>query len=121
MALNRIINDFKQGDTPTWGVTAYTSKAKDTYVDTTGWKVYVTLKSDLDLADSSAEMQISAIMTSANGALGLMSVKPSIAEADALVAGSYFYDFQVLTDGGVIDTLEEGRVKAKQTATKSTA
>lgn len=120
MSINRIINDFVQGDTPTFGITAYTDKTKTAFVDTKDWKVYVTLKSDLALSDVNAEMQVSAVMTSANGALGLLSVRPSISESAALADGTYFYDFQVLTDGGVIDTLEEGRVKVKKTPTLST-
>jgi len=110
MSTNCIINNFQQGDTPTWGVNVYTTTAKDVVVDTTGWKAWATFKSERSLTDAEAEMQITGVVNSTNGALGLISIKPTIEESNALGAGRYFCDFQVLTDDGIIQTLEDKKV-----------
>jgi len=117
MSCNNIIGDFYHGDTPTWGITVYTTTDKDTVVDTTGWKAWCTFKSDKDNTDANADLQISSVVVSANGVLGLVSLSPTIEESDALSAGNYFCDFQVLTTAGIIDTLESHKVKVKQAVT----
>lgn len=117
MSCDRIVNNFVQGDTPTWGTAVYTDSTEETIVDTTGWKCWVTLKTDLDDTDANADMQVSGIMTSANGALGLLFCSPDKETSSALADGSYYYDFQIATADGVIDTPEDGKVKVRQTAT----
>jgi hypothetical protein len=117
MSCSRIVRDFVQGDTPTWSITVYTDTAKTTTADTTDWKVWCTLKSDIDNTDANADLQVSSTMTSVNGALGLITVKPTVADSNALTHGTYFYDYQVLTNSGVMDTLEIGKVKVKQAVT----
>ncbi len=121
MSTDCIINDFYQGDTPSWGVNVYTTTAKDVVVDTTGWKAWATFKSDQDLTDAEAEMQVTGIATSADGALGLISIKPTIEKSNALEAGRYFCDFQVLTDAGVIQTLESKKVNVNTATTISSS
>ena len=121
MSVKCIVNSFIQGDTPTWGVTVYKTTAKDEVQDTTGWKVWVTLKSDLSLSDEEAELQVSSVTNPTNGALGLLAVKPSIEESNAVDAGRYFYDFQVLTTDGVIQTIESGSVTVKPATTLSSS
>ena len=90
--MSNIVNDFVQGDTPTWGVTVYSDEDKTTTVDTTGYTVYDTLKTDRDLADANASLQVSSITTSADGANGIISVRPTKAESAALSSGVYEYD-----------------------------
>jgi len=117
----RIVNNFTQGDTPTWSIQVFTDTAKTTAFDTTGWKCWVTMKSDKNIIDALAEFQVSSVMGSVDGALGLVSVKPSISETNALPAGTYFYDFQILSNDSTIDTLECGRVKVDQATTIASA
>lgn len=117
MACDKIVNDFIQGDTPTWTITVYTDTTLTTTDDTTDWKAWCTFKSDKDLTDANAELQVSGVMTSANGALGLVSLSPTISESNSLAAGVYYYDFQVLHDTTKISTVEEGKVKVKQAVT----
>lgn len=117
MATSRIVNDMVQGDTPTWGITVYSDIAKTTLVDTTGYEVWVTFKSDRDLTDANAELQVNAITTSADGANGIVSVKPTISESKAVPAGVYFYDFQVRTADGTIQTPDIGTVRVEQSVT----
>ena len=119
MACNRIVDNFTQGDTPTWSINVYTTTDKDTVVDTTGWKAWCTFKTDKDNTDANSDLQVSGTMVSANGLLGLVSIRPTIEESNSLDSGTYFYDFQVLTDDTIITTLENGRVKVKQAVTIS--
>ena len=119
MTCEEIVNDFYVGDTPTWSMTVYTDITEETVVDTTGWKAWCTLKSDKDLTDANAELQVTGVMTSVNGALGLVSLKPSISQSEAIPAGTYFYDYQIKTSDNIVDTIEEGRVKVKQDITNS--
>lgn len=117
MSCGRLVNNFIQGDTPTWSIVVYTDTSKTTTVDTTGWKAWCTLKSDKDNTDAQAELQVSGTMASANGIQGIVSIRPTISESNSLEAGTYFYDFQVLTDDSIINTLESGRVKVSQAVT----
>ena len=122
MATNLIVDDFVQGDTPTWGITVYQDTAKTTLQDTTGYQAWVTFKSDTSVADGSAELQVTATMNSADGLNGLIAVRPTISESASLPAGTYNYDFQIKDDtASIIWTPEVGTVRVQQAVTLSSS
>ncbi len=119
MSCTRIVDDFVQGDTPSWSVTVYTDEDKTTLQDTEGWQAWCTLKSDKDLTDANAELQVTGIMTSAMGDVGSVALRATITQSEALEAGTYYYDFQIKTDTDIIDTVESGIVKVSKAITIS--
>ena len=116
---NYIVNEFTEGDTPTWGFTVYTDTTKTTVRDTTDWKVWVTFKTSQDDTDANASLQVEGTVNASDGAEGLVAVRPTKEQSALLVAGRYFYDVQVYTSDEILWTVENDKIKVNKGVTKA--
>jgi hypothetical protein len=82
--------------------------------NTTGWKFYYTLKTDLDdVTDDSSAL----IKKEANG-LNYDLVDLSLTKDETKLApGKYKYDIQVKTNLNIVLTLVQGKIKIKKSVT----
>jgi hypothetical protein len=76
--------------------------------DITGFKFYITLKSDFEDLDSTAALQYSTV--AGDGLLddpikGVCFLTVPAAVMAMVVAGSYFYDLQAIAPSGLVTTL----------------
>ena len=98
----KYINDIRAGDTV---------KIKLNYgasVDLTGYEYFFTLKSDLDLTDEAAELQVHTIAGDYVGddpTNGIVYIVALDTDTIDIPAGRYFYDLQEISASGEVRTL----------------
>jgi len=115
MALKKL--RMTRGDTRTWTLNFTSSGAA---VNITGWTIFFTLKTHVDLPDSLASLQkIITEHTNAAGGVSQLDLVPS--DTSGLDAGEYHFDLQVVTDGGEVHTLLKGKLILDFQVTAGTA
>jgi len=90
----------------------------DSPLDITGWTIFFTVKKNESDSDSKAVLSkefsdFSAPLT------GIASIYVSSSETDSL-EGTYYYDFQVKRDDGVILTISKGNITFLRDITRRT-
>lgn len=93
-------------------------------LDITGYTFWFTLKDNIDDADPGA-LQVTAtpdVSTSPTEASqGIIFIRASRAETNALAAKTYNYDIQQVDNSGNVQTLLIGKVKVVKDITRSTS
>jgi len=115
------IKDFYRGDSKVWRFEFGNG------VDVTGWKIYLTLKTNKDDDDSDAVLQVSntagdnVLDDISNGTIHLTASSVDTAGAKIEPDTKYFYGFQRVIPGSPVNvrTLHTGTVKILQDITIS--
>lgn len=88
-------------------------------IDITGWKFWITIKSNESDADGSAVVQ-KAVTSHDDPTNGLTTVSLSNSDTDSLL-GKYFYDIQFKKADGKVKTLMYGVIDFKYDYTRTTS
>jgi len=83
-----------------------------------GNQYWLTLKSDIDLPDNQAEVQVGPVLPSL-AASGEVTIIVESAVTDILDARTYNYDFQEVEQSGNVNTLVIGKVRVTKDVTRS--
>jgi len=94
-------------------------------VDLTGWKFWVTLKSDLSKEDADADLQFTSTAgdnANDNPERGIVWIHIPASDTSLVTPGRYYYDFQVAESDtpSTIRTLDIGQVMVIEDVTRST-
>jgi len=89
-------------------------------IDITGYTFYFTLKSDIDVADVSAELQVTATSGSPDAANGIVYIVVDNTDTYSLDPRTYNYDVQQTDDVGNVTTILIGKVKVEKDVTRTT-
>ena len=118
------IQAFYRGDTKT-----YTFYLKDGQtgepISVDGAKLTVTFKSDINMDDQDAEIQVSVTGVEPDPVNPTGKISLTLQSSDTTVQpGTYFYDFQFVTPAGDVSTVlptdkGTGKVKIKQDVTRT--
>lgn len=121
----RLLENFYRGDTVRIPLTFSTSVTDDdgvtteTPIDITDYVIWTTLKSDIELSDEDAGLQVATVVHTdpANGQTELVL---EAALTTLLEPGKYSYDIQTVTPDGDVSTIECGIVKVYADVTRVT-
>lgn len=108
-----------RGDSKTYNITI--TNTDGTVFPISGYTVFMTVKSDIDGADSSAE--IAKIVTNhTDAANGKTSIVLTSVDTGSLSPGKpYFYDMQMVSGSTVVTTLVSGRFHVLRDITQDTS
>lgn len=116
-----IISEMTKGETVKLYVTI-TEPATETepeqLFDISGCKIYLTVKKSLNDADNEAIIQI-AKTTHENPTDGYSEITILPEMTNNVEAGTYFYDVRIIFADSSVSTVETGRLKIKNTVTRS--
>jgi len=111
------ISDFYRGDTLKYNL-VITDKDSNP-VDLTGSTIWLTMKSDPSVDDTSAEIQQS-VSTHTDASNGKTTVVVPNTTTDTLTPSStLYYDFQWVTPSDEVTTIMSGKVKVLRDITRS--
>lgn len=107
-----------RGDT--WILTFKIVNSSNTAIDITGNNYWLTLKSNIDLIDNNAEIQIGPVAAgSPDSTQGLITITVPSSNTVNLAPGYYNYDLQEVESDNTVNTLILGKVKVKADVTRS--
>src|SRR3990167_2026653 len=113
MAIKRI--SLTRGDSDNYGVTF--KKGDGTLYDMSGWTVYFTLKTSVDLTDASASLQ--KIVNVSSGTSGSANIPILPADTVNLDPGEYDFDIAVLTNASAKYTVLKGKLNLEYDVTRT--
>jgi len=108
---------FPRGDTLTF--VFHFKNSDETPIDITGYTLYFTLKEKLSDSDDDAIIKIDE-SDHLNPVNGDSRITVPDTDTDDL-KGKYYYDFQLKTTGGVINTFMQGKIEFKSDVTRRTS
>jgi hypothetical protein len=117
MSFKRLnLPDQVRGDT--WEFQFIMEDSSNSPINIDTFQYWLTLKSDVDLADNQAEMQFGPFeATGANAIAGILDLVIIPTYTDNLTPGTYNYDLQEVDSSGGVKTLLLGKVRATQDIT----
>ena len=101
------MQDIYRGDNHTY--TLEFKKANGNPQPITGWKIFFTMKQNLDLGDDKASLKVD-VTEHDDAENGLTSIHLSNGQTDALEPGKYFFDIQVKKAANDIKTIIMGQI-----------
>lgn len=107
-----------RGDT--WNLRFVIQDVSSTPIDITGNQYWFTLKSDVDLLDEQAELQIGPISPAAQEASqGIVLITIPGGNTNNLTPRTYNYDVQEVSSSGSVSTLLIGKIRVKADVTRT--
>jgi len=107
-----------RGDT--WYLRFVIQDVSGTPIDISGNEYWLTLKSDVDLLDEQAELQIGPIAPSISDApQGIILITVPGMNTNALTPRTYNYDVQEVSNTGSVSTLLIGKIRVKADVTRT--